>query len=168
MKTYHLKRWVKVVIILVIILVGGITKKEVPVELVQAETLKIEPVELEIAQGIYERPTYTTRLTSYYANDGYDTGNCTSSGLCTWDFETNEKGWYTYQGKLVIATASERLGYTEMRTYNLYDELTLVIDGIEYESIVADRCGACQKHNRIDLFVSGSWAVKDTMIEVKE
>lgn len=112
--------------------------------------------------------SYETRMTSYYADDGYGTGDTTASGLSPVNFETNNKGWYTYNGKLVIATASTRLGYTDMRTYNLYDELTLNIDGTDYDAVVLDVCGACQRHNRIDLFVSGSWAVKDTMITVKE
>lgn len=112
--------------------------------------------------------SYETRMTSYYADDGYGTGDTTASGLSPVNFETNENGWYTYNGKLVIATASTRLGYTDMRTYTLYDELTLNIDGTDYDAVVLDVCGACMRHNRIDLFVSGSWAVKDTIITVKE
>lgn len=112
--------------------------------------------------------SYETRMTSYYADDGYGTGDTTATGLGPSNFQTNENGWYTYQGKLVIATASNRLGATSMRTYNLYDELTLVIDGIEYDAIVLDVCGACQRHNRIDLFVSNEQSMKDTQILVKE
>lgn len=131
---------------------------------------RIVPIKEEKQEVVQEpiETTYTTRLTSYYANDGYGTGNTTASGLSTNNFQTNENGWYTYQGKLVIATASKRLGYTEMRTYNLYDEITLNIDGVDYQAIVVDVCGACQRNNRIDLFVSGAWAVKDTQITVKE
>ena len=139
---------------------------------VKETTKRNEKIVLEIAQAEYEEPvieetSYITRMTSYYADDGYGTGKTTASGLSPANFEINENGWYTYNGKLVIATASERLGYTEMRTYSLYDEITLNIDGTDYDAVVLDVCGACMKHNRIDLFVSGSWAVKDTMIEVK-
>ena len=114
--------------------------------------------------------SYTTRLTSYYPAEDTD---CTGSGLCSWDFEVNEYGWYTYQGKLVVATATEYLlkyGFTlydGVHTYRYYDEITLVIDGIEYQAIVLDSCGSSMKTDRIDLFVSDSWAVKDTMIEVR-
>ena len=121
---------------------------------------------IEQPQEVVEQPTsYETRMTSYYPEEGE---NITASGLTPNDFETNENGWFTYQGKLVVATASTRLGYTEMRTYNLYDELTLNIDGIDYNAIVLDVCGACQRLNRIDLFVSSYIYAKDTMITVKE
>lgn len=115
--------------------------------------------------------SYTTRMTSYYPEESSD---CTGSGLCSWDFQTNEFGWYTYQGKLVVATATEYLlkyGFTlydGVHTYRYYDEITLNIDGVDYQAIVLDSCGSSMKTDRIDLFVSGSWAVKDTMIEVKE
>ena len=53
-----------------------------------------------------EPVVYDYRLTSFYAEDGYGTGACTGSGLCTKDFTTNDKGWYTYKGKLVLAGAT--------------------------------------------------------------
>ena len=37
------------------------------------------------------------------------TGSCTGSGLCEKDFDTNEKGWYTYQNKLVLGVATTYL-----------------------------------------------------------
>lgn len=115
---------------------------------------------------------YQTRLTSFYANDGYGTGSCTGSGLCESDFQVNENGWYTYQGKLVLATATPYLlnyGYNlsnNVETYRYYDELQIVIDGINYDAIVLDSCGACMVDNRIDLFVSNRESVKDTIVEV--
>ena len=116
---------------------------------------------------IFIPETYTTRMTSFYSGDECNTGNITASGLGENDFDINEKGWYTYQGKLVIATASTRLGYTDMWTYNLYDDINIIIDGIRYEGIVLDVCGACQIYNRIDLFVSeGQYAV-DKYVEVE-
>ena len=133
----------------------------------KSENTVKEKVEMHNKTQNTVQNSYTTRMTSYWANDGYGTGDTTSSGLKTSDFQINENGWYTYQNKLVIATASTRLGYTEMRTYNLYDEVTLNIDGVDYDAIVLDRCGACQKHNRIDLFVSNGASARDVMIEVK-
>lgn len=117
---------------------------------------------------------YETRMTSFWANDGYGTGECTGSGLCSWNFDINEHGWYTYQGKLVIATATEYLlkyGFTlnsGVRTYKYYNELVLNIDGMDYNAIVLDSCGSSMKNGRIDLFVSNGNSVKDTMIIVKE
>ncbi len=89
------------------------------------------------------------------------------------DFQVNEKGWYTYQGKLVVATATTYLlnyGYARKDgiTYRkYYDTLTLVIDGVEYEAIVLDSCGAAMKRNIIDLFVSNSSSSITTQITVK-
>ena len=116
--------------------------------------------------------SYQTRLTSFYANDGYGTGSCTGTGLCENDFQVNENGWYTYQGKLVLATATPYLlnyGYglgNGIQTYRYYDEITLNIDGVSYQGIVLDSCGACMGDNRIDLFVSNRESVKDTIVEV--
>lgn len=145
------------------------TVQNPPVEQKQEE---IQPIE-EPEPKIEENSFYTTRLTSYHTNDG-SSGNCTGSGLCTNDFQVNENGWYTYQGKLVVATATEYLlkyGFTlyeGVHTYKYYDEIILNIDGIDYSAIVLDSCGSAMKTGRIDLFVSGSWAVKDTIITVKE
>ena len=108
--------------------------------------------------------SYTARMTSYYPEEGE---TMTATGLGINDFQVNDKGWFLYQGKLVVATASERLGYTNMVTYNLYDEIVLNIDGIDYSAIVLDVCGACQWDNRIDLFVSSVRYLKDTQIVVK-
>lgn len=98
------------------------------------------------------------RLTSYYPQE---TSNHTGSGLNTSDFQINEKGWYTYQGKLVLAAATK---YGEFYTkipgrhyFKYYDEIFLTIDGVKYEGIILDTCGFCSKGSdnaRLDLFVS--------------
>jgi len=187
-KKYKLRKWVKVAIVLLsIIVVFGIIntiRKEKDTKLVQnikqEEKLvvgqinsvlkinnKIEEIEVEEPQEeIYEESinTYTTRMTSYYPEEGE---TMTASGLGIDNFGVNENGWFTYNGRIVVATASTRLGYTDMRTFNLYDELTLNIDGIDYQAIVLDVCGSCMWDNRIDLFASSVVYAKDTMIEVK-
>lgn len=118
--------------------------------------------------------SYSTRMTSYYSNDGYETGICTGSGLCINDFQVNDKGWYTYNKKLVIATATNYLinyGFNlanNVKTYKYYDEIIINIDSIDYEAIVLDSCGNCMQTGRIDLFVSNSNNIKDTQIIVKE
>ena len=130
--------------------------------------LENEVPQKEIEEEIIEEPsTYTTRMTSFYSGDECNTGSITASGLGENDFDINENGWYTYQGKLVIATASTRLGYTEMTTYNLFDDIYLIIDGVEYTGIVLDVCGACQVYNRIDLFVSAGQYAIDKYVEVE-
>lgn len=137
---------------------------------VNEEIQEVEEQEKETQENlVYEETintntSYTTRMTSYYPEEGE---TITASGLGIYDFGVNNNGWFTYNGKLVVATASTRLGATNMRTYNLYDELILNIDGVDYNAIVLDVCGACQRDNRIDLFVSSVIYAKDTSIEVR-
>ena len=117
--------------------------------------------------------SYTTRMTSYYSGEA-GSGVCTGSGLCINDFQVNDKGWYTYQEKLVVATATPYLlkyGFTlyeGVHTYRYGDEITLNIDGVDYQAVVRDSCGNCMRTGRIDLFVSNANSVKDTQIIVKE
>lgn len=85
----------------------------------------------------------------------------------------NEKGWYTYQGKVVVATATPYLlnhGWSRkdgITYYKYYDTLTLVINGVSYEAIVLDSCGACMKSKIIDIFVTGPKSVVGGYITVK-
>lgn len=99
------------------------------------------------------------RLTSFYPAESSD---CTGSGKCSWDFQVNDKGWYTLDGKIVLAAATTYLqksfGYIEGKKYfKYYDELNVTIDGVEYRGIILDSCGACMKvtyEERLDLFVN--------------
>lgn len=187
-----LKDWVKIVIAFILFLLASIfifsyrkeirnikdshTKIEKIVKILEENNNKMEnivetvPENNNISQSIVA--SYQTRLTSFYANDGYGTGSCTGTGLCESDFKINENGWYTYQGKLVLATATPYLlnyGYSladGIETYRYYDELTLNIDGASYQGIVVDSCGICMTDNRIDLFVSNRESIKDTIVEV--
>ena len=112
------------------------------------------------------------RMTYYHPGDSTNSGNTTASGLGTNAFKLNNRGWYTYEGKLVVATAHDSLKSwkqyknSTQETYNLYDELTLIIEGQEYDSIVLDKCGACMKSEKIDLFVKDGKSGLDTNIEV--
>ena len=136
---------------------------------------EIKEVQEEITEEFYEEPApvlnvYETRMTSFYPAESSD---CTGSGLCSWDFEVNEHGWYTYNGKLVVATATQYLANQGwyladgVHTFRYYDEITLVIDGVEYQAIVLDSCGNSMKTDRIDLFVIDANSIKDTQISVK-
>lgn len=160
--------------ILVIIFKG--TKNEVNAkeEIVLAETtneivevMQEEPIEEEVEEVFYE-----TRMTSYYPGDDCKSGTVTGSGKSIKDFEVNEYGWYTYNGKLVIATATKYLlnyGFTlseGVHTYKYWEEITIEIDGVRYEAIVLDSCGHAMHSDRIDLFVSNSKSVEDTTIKV--
>lgn len=114
---------------------------------------------------------YETRLTSYYPRKPIRPTGC---GLGIEDFGVNEYGWYTYNGQLVVATATNYLlnyGWryqSGVRLYNYYDNLILNIDGVDYEAIVLDSCGICMTTGRVDLFVTDRDAVIDTLIIVKE
>lgn len=139
------------------------------------ELEEVEEEYVEVVEETYVEPVvevsneYTTRMTSFYPAESSD---CTGSGLCSWDFGVNENGWYTYNGKLVVATATQYLANqgwylaSGVHTYRYYDEITLIIDGVEYQAIVLDSCGNCCKTDRVDLFVSNRESVKDTNITV--
>ena len=140
-------------------------------EIEEVEEEYVEPVEETYVEPVVEiSDVYTTRMTSFYPAESSD---CTGSGLCSWDFGVNDNGWYTYNGKLVVATATQYLANQGwylapgVHTYRYYDEITLVIGGIEYQAIVLDSCGSSMRTDRIDLFVTGADTVKDTMIEVR-
>lgn len=111
------------------------------------------------------------RLTNYYANDGYGSGRCTSSGKCINDFEVNSKGWYTYNGYVVVAASTYRClsarsgACGRIRSipngFNIhqhYEILTISVDDQNYEAIVLDSCGACmfkingEQVQRYDIF----------------
>lgn len=114
---------------------------------------------------------YETRLTSYYPTRANAATGC---GLEFNKFDVNENGWFTYDGRLVIATATDYLlnyGWKladGVRTYEYYQELILNIDGVDYLAVVLDSCGLCMQTGRIDLFVMDKNSIKDTMIIVKE
>lgn len=113
-------------------------------------------------------------MTTFYSGDGYGTGSCTGSGLCEKDFTINDKGWYMYKGRLVLAGATRYLlkhGYKEQpgKKYFTYGEnVIIVIDGVSYPGTIWDSCGACtsSSKNIIDLFVNGRKAVIDKTVSV--
>lgn len=147
---------------------------EIPQQLeqeVKQEEKKKEEIKQEVKQEVQTQTSYTTRMTSYYPEEGELT---TGSGLSPKDFGINDKGWYTYQGKLVVATATTYLANQGWQVGNgvhlrrYYNELTLNIDGVDYRAIVLDSCGNCMRTDRVDLYVSSVDYLKDTIVEVKE
>lgn len=160
--------------ILIIIFKG--TKNEVDAKTdiaLQTEaimTIAEQPNEIEEPE--VEEVFYETRMTSYYPGDDCKSGTVTGSGKGVKDFEVNENGWFTYDGKLVVATATKYLlnyGFTlseGVHTYKYWDEITIEIDGVRYEAIVLDSCGHAMHSDRIDLFVSNKDSIKDSTIKV--
>jgi len=103
-------------------------------------------------------------FTNYHLGDG-SSGTTTASGLQIKDFEVNEDGMYTYDGKVVVATANmTRLvkGMAEgYKSYELYEEFTIRLNVKEYQAIVLDVCGACyymegEFLQRYDIFVTSN------------
>ena len=117
-----------------------------------------EPEPDPLVVNAQAEPIKQYRLTSFYSNDELKTGDCTGSGYCWWDFQENDKGWYTYDGKLVLAAATtylqKQFGTREGFTYfKYYDEVNVTIDGVVYPGIILDTCGACYRDVRLDLMV---------------
>ena len=121
------------------------------------------------------------RLTSFWSGDELGTGSRTGSGLGEANFIPNEFGWLTYEGKLVLAGPTEELlrtGYDIRRPhrhyFRYYDEVRVRIDGLWYDGIILDSCGACMwvREDRLDLFVANKESAIDrgykgaNMIEV--
>lgn len=104
------------------------------------------------------KSTNIYRLTSYWPAE---TSNCTGSGKCTKDFTVNEKGWFLYKGKVVLAGATTYLQkkygtYKGRHYFKYYDQIKITVDGKEYDAIILDSCGACMSishEERLDLFV---------------
>ena len=166
----------KKVLVLILVLITMLITKECKKEIIKQNTISetkeiIKKEFVSKPNELYIPNTYTTRMTSFYTDDECNTGSVTASGLSTNDFDINSNGWYTYQGKLVIATASYKLKNWTMtdqaHPYNLYDELVINIDGIDYNAIVLDLCGYCMWYNRIDLFVRNKQSAIDKYVEVE-
>ncbi len=107
-------------------------------------------------------PSTSYRLTSYWNGDGCGSGSCTGSGLCEQDFQINENGWYTYMDMLVLGAATPYLlnyGFPQVDGIiyrNYFDTIQITINGVDYNGIILDSCGACMSNQIIDLFVSNS------------
>lgn len=107
------------------------------------------------------------RFTSFWPEES--SGNKTASGLGVEDFGINAQGWFTYQDKVVVASATEEClkstagacrKYSKLpegyQLHRLFDELTLLVDGVEYPAIILDHCGASfwdEEHQRYDIYV---------------
>lgn len=168
--------------IIAIIVVTLITPKKIEINDDYSYLNKLNSTKTEITIEpktlIEAKEPREIRITSYWENDSTNSGSCTSSGLCTDDFNVNEYGWYTYQDKLVLAGATYMCFYAETGAcakynslpdefgiHDLYDEVTIYIDGQSYEGIILDSCGASfwrEEVQRYDLFVSNEQSKLDT------
>ena len=141
---------------------------------IEVEEPSTPAVEVEEYKEVETETKTQVQFTNYYPNDPYKSTTKTGSGLSTKDFTINEKGWYEYNGKLVIATstyqclASDFGGCATVNTmedvpsdykvYNYFDELEIEIDGVRYEGIVLDSCLASyweREYQTFDIFIAG-------------
>ena len=163
-KRYKLK-WKRIIvaIILLILIITSLIKiisyfsvKQTKYE--QKLIVSINEQQEEIKNEVLQinNTIYTPyRLTSYYTGDKTGSGEYVGAGIHTSQFEINENGWYTYKGKLVVASATNEClkskhgpckKWNEKKSdkhyYNYYDEIKIIIDEVEYEGIILDSCGA--------------------------
>lgn len=152
-------------------------KPSIPLVEIKQDVVDIQALELKrlarLAEDEYVKKTIL--ITNYYVGDSTGSGMVTSSGLGIKSFGVNELGWYTYKGKVVVATATYRClrvktgpcgKYNtipdDYEIFNIYDELILIYKGVEYPGIVLDSCGACmvhinnEKYQRYDVFLSST------------
>lgn len=125
--------------------------------------IEVETYE-EIPIDECEEKSTDVYFTNYFMGDG-SSGTTTASGLKVTDFEVNDDGMYTYEGKVVVATANiTRLkrGIAEgYRSHELYEEFTIRLNGKEYTGIALDVCGKCfytegEFIQRYDIFTTGN------------
>ena len=162
MKRRDLQVWCYCIIFFILSLIVALL-----MQLGANETCMVPVATIKVTTKAGETPIITPyRLTSYYTGDYTGSGTYVGSGFNTSQFGINDKGWYTYQGMVVIATATNECLNTEVgnctkygfnkniKYYNYFDTVTINIDNTEYRAIVLDSCGACMNDTRIDLFVS--------------
>lgn len=149
-------------------------------EMLVTKDAKIAELEKELSEVetvvnytyVVEEPAYKAIFTNYYVGDGSSTKK-TGSGLTTDNFVLNEDGFYTYNGYVVVATASWQGIWSDepvlkdvkdvpygYHVYHYGDTFKFVLNGKEYEAIVLDTCGKsyeeADKYQRIDVFTRGS------------
>ena len=125
--------------------------------------IQVEALEFDSSEECEEKST-DVYFTNYFMGDG-SSGTTTASGLKVTDFEISDEGWYTYKGMIVVATANAtrlKRGFGEgYMSHELYEELTLEINGERHLGVVADVCGSCfytegEFLQRYDIFTTGN------------
>ena len=86
-------------------------------------------------------------FTNYYIGDETNFADITASGLSVDDFKLNDDGFYTYDDRVVVATANETRLYNGLfngyKSHELYEELLIEVNGQTHEAIALDV--DCQK-----------------------
>ncbi|WP_291632199.1 hypothetical protein [Clostridium sp.] len=119
----------------------------------------------KLERSIIDESLQEIKITSYYPGDPCGSSNLTYSGLTTADFEINENGWYTYDGKIVIAASIRRFEndtQEDYKIYNIFDEVSIIINATVYQGIILDVCGASYRLNEkqiYDIYVSDEFSM---------
>ena len=113
---------------------------------------------------------------TYYHGYRVGTGYTTSSSKIKYD---SKNKWYTYNGSIVVATATTNYGkHGEKKniyyfTYKSNDTLYMKINNIWYKAIVLDSCGACTKVTKykktkqvIDIWTEEGSGLKNHNVQV--
>lgn len=164
------KKWKRVLLVSLVLLVNKTNySTQTTINYDRKELIGTRNI-VEVKEEVKDYLDY--RMTYYYTGDNTNSTNITASGLKTSDFQINDKGWYTYKGKLVVATAHKSLFKWEkyknstQKTFNLYEEIKIEIKGVMYDAIVIDKCGQCCIDTKIDLFVKDRASGFDGQIKV--
>ena len=119
--------------------------------------------------------TQEVKFTQYYTGDAYGSGARTSTGDRISDYGTNEYGMATYNGRVVVATATygcanSRTDECRVQKYlplangwhifreGQHLEIELDVNGktVALQAIVRDACGACfwnESRQRVDVLM---------------
>lgn len=137
--------------------------REVLLEIPTVEEVVEEVVEEPIIEEVVEEPILTDYRQTYYSVEQGETGigyhglTLSSPLIKSIDnvmhYNDVEYGWLP-----IIAVDMNEVtssGMTETGTYNYYGSVYTVNyeDGTSMDAIVLDSCGACMRHDRIDLWV---------------
>jgi hypothetical protein len=160
-------RQVIVFLILIIALIIGTVYSFVQVYVKTKELEKLifpkyEVNEVKHYQEIKQVNVREVTFTNYGTWDG-ESGLTTASGASIKDFEVNHKGWYTYLGDVVLATANVDRWDRELKqgykAHRLGEPIEFELDGFTYTGVVLDVCGACmgvksEDTQRYDIFTT--------------
>ncbi len=154
---------------------------EIQAEIIQEQEARIQQLELayfekecitELIEYRVEN-AYNVVFTNYYTGDADGSTNKVGAGYTTDQFKVNENGWYTYNGRVVLAAAtwagihSNYGNLAEVNDipsgYHIHhygDEVTFMFDGKEYEGVILDTCFSAMIDNgegaqRYDIFIAG-------------
>ena len=151
-------RTVLIVLLLVIIALSCAPK---PAAVLPPKQM-IQPVAATLPE-IQETEDVEIVFTNFFPKDSTGSTHRTGSGKSTKDFKLNKQGWCTYDGFVVVGTATYECirsnddgckKYTSVpegiALFNYWDTFRFEYGGVYYDAVVLDSCGACHVFNEFD------------------